>query len=187
MVGLAVAALVSCGQGSSEEGDVKTPARAVQIVDIKGGSYRDVRLGTGRTELFAEFGESAPIAIDEPATTLANPEGSDGAPVVILDRPFDIYRYQHVVAMFSDRRLRVLLIDDPEAATAEDVAIGDPLDQVKEVYGSPTCGLAQENTEYEPYPACYLKLSPDRHVWFGGDPIRSIEIAEMRIGDLPPK
>ena len=87
--------------------------------------------------------------------------------------------------MFNEGELRLLLIDDPSAATAEGIGIGAPLDRVKSVYENATCGLAQENTEYEPYSACYLALSPDRHVWFGGDPISSIEIAAMRIGDLP--
>jgi hypothetical protein len=158
------------------------------VVSLEAGSYRGVRLGDRPAKLFAEFGRREPITAAEPFTTLANPEGSYAAPVVTdpaRKGPFSYYRYEHVAAMFNEGELRLLLIDDPSAATAEGIRMGGPLDRVKSVYKNATCGLAQENTEYEPYPACYLPLSPDRHVWFGGDPISSIEIAAMRIGDLP--
>jgi hypothetical protein len=170
--------------GGTAATPTETDAR-VEVVDVAAGSYRGVRLGASRAEVFAALGRAPNRG---PATTLSDPSGSDGPPVVVLGgdrrRSMGIYRYRHAVAMLGDGRLRALLVDEPAAGTAEEVGVGDPLERVEEVYPDAVCGQSQENTEYEPFPACYVRVSAKRHVWFGGDPIKSITIAVMKIGDL---
>ena len=100
-----------------------------------------------------------------------------------IARPSDAYassvhRYQHLVAFVANNRyVYTLVIDDPVAATTDGVAIGDPLERVEQVYENATCGVASGVAEEPDYPACSLMVSPNRHVWFGEDPIRSITLS----------
>lgn len=42
--------------------------------------------------------------------------------------------------------------------------------------------MRNEGTEYRPYPYCLVRLGPDRYVWFGQDPIRSITVSSTPLG-----
>ena len=158
------------------------------IIDLDTGTYRGVRFGSTLDEVTERFGRGVSQG---PATTLSNPQGNDGAPPVLgfggtSRAPRGLRRYRNVVVFFAGRRVHTLLVDDPRAATAGGVAIGDPLDRVKEVYEDALCGTVDENTEYEPYPACYLKRK-GHYIWFGPDPIRSITLSIPRIDFLTPE
>ena len=64
------------------------------------------------------------------------------------------------------------------------MAIGDPLSAVKKAYPELHCGEANENTEYQPYPACAGEVAPDRYIWFGGDPVSNITLGDQPLGGV---
>ena len=44
------------------------------------------------------------------------------------------------------------------------------------------CGTANEGTEYITFPYCGGRIAPQRYVWFGEDPIRSISLSVTPLG-----
>jgi hypothetical protein len=172
-----VLALAGCGTG---EGKADAPAaERVQRIDVTAGTYRGVGLGDSVADLHRELGQREEAGEDEPAVPL---RGETYGPWVIAygDEmcPPSLYRYEHAVFEFTCDELLWTEINEPGAATAEDVAVGDPLDTVQEAYPDAECGTAGGG-EYEEYPACAVKLALERFAWFGGDPIVSITIGSV--------
>jgi hypothetical protein len=62
--------------------------------------------------------------------------------------------------------------------------VGDPLDQAKRAYPGLRCGVVNEDTEYVRYPARTGRVAASRHIWFGGDPIRSVALSTHRFGGI---
>ena len=186
--------LSACGGTERDSSDqTSTPRRSEAVIDVRKGSYRGVQLEDSRDRLVARFGRGPSFDPErDAATTLANPDGSGGAPSHLGGQgdayAWSVHRYQHLVAFVVDeyvstrpieRYVHTLLIDDPVAATTDGVAIGDPLERVKQVYENATCGLASSVAEESDYPACSLTIGPHRHVWFGPDPIETITLTVL--------
>jgi hypothetical protein len=172
-----ILAVTGCGSGEAE---VDAPAaERVQRIDVTAGTYRGVALGDGVADLHRELGQREMAGEDEPAVPL---RGDSYGPWVITYGDemcrSTLYRYEHAVFDFSCDKLLWIETNEPGAATAEDVAVGDPLDAVEGAYPRAECGTAGGG-EYEEYPACAVKIAPERFAWFGGDPIVSITIGSL--------
>jgi hypothetical protein len=169
-----VLALTGCGAG---EADVPAAER-VQRIDVTAGTYRGIGLGDGVAELHRELGQSEEAGEDEPVIPLRGESYGPWSITYADECSSSLYRYEHAVFDFACGELLWWETNEPGAATAEDVAVGDPLDMVEEAYPNAECGTAGGG-EYEAYPACAVKVAPERFVWFGGDPIVSIAIGSL--------
>jgi hypothetical protein len=171
-------ALPACGAGEAEP---LADAERQKVIDVAAGTYRGIQLGTGPDEVRRELGPPEPIDEDEV-------EGlSEHGPTSIdyEDRPCPspYFRYEHAALGFNCDALRWIESTEPGVATLEDVAVGDPLEVVQTAYPEADCGTAGGG-EYEEYPACSLKVAPSRFAWFGGDPITTIVIGTVPLGDV---
>jgi hypothetical protein len=169
--------LRACGVAEEDSGE-KHP------IDESAGRYRGVALGAMPDELTDVFGAKKPAGENEPLLPAnVDVDDEDDGPSVI---PYGslgpaktaAYRYKDVVFAFVAGRLRWLETIDPGAVTQRGVGIGDDLKTVEGRYPEATCGKAGGGDYYE-YPACVLKLRPNRFIWFGGDPIRSITLSSL--------
>jgi hypothetical protein len=156
------------------------------VINLPEGSVNGVRLGDDRRAIQRVFGEVPPAKTTEPGTPLRYPNGGDQGPwIIAFDDLAETYRYFDVV--FEMRRsggVGAFVVVAPDATTSRGIAIGDPLEEVSHVYPSSMCGIVNSDTDYEPYPACQLRLAPERYVWFGGDPITSIAVGYVPFGGL---
>jgi hypothetical protein len=61
------------------------------------------------------------------------------------------------------------------------VAIGDPLDKAKSAYPGIRCGrhtyANDQGINVIDFPYCAEMTAPSRYLWFGGDPIDTVEIS----------
>ena len=157
-------------------------------IDEVAGTYRGVGIADSAAEVKRVFGEQRPTGDEEAGTPLRYPEGGDSGPWAIQfgdDDPFGpSFRYYDVAFDFSGVELGAFTVVEPGAVTARGIEIGDELEAAGAAYPELECGTVNEDTEYEPYPACSGKLAPARYVWFGGDPIKSVAISTHELGGL---
>jgi hypothetical protein len=182
--------LIATACGGSEPEPVTTVSRTTGFpsferpgsVDEVAGTYRGVGIGDSPDAVRSVFGPQRPMGEGEAATALEAPDEDDHGPRVISFEPQDpfgpILRYPDVVVIFKGRQgVGAFVLVEPEAETSGGIAIGDPLNQAKSAYPSLRCGIVNEGTEYVRYPACTGRIAASRHIWFGGDPIRSIALS----------
>jgi hypothetical protein len=165
--------------------DCQGPLPSGGTIDLQAGSFEGVGIGDSPKDMQAEFGEPPPS--DEhglqpqgagvyrgPSWFRHWPDPDPGPDFV----PPPAYQYPHVSFLDDGRRrISVVMVIAPEAATLEGVAIGDPLETAHDVYPV-RCG-EEFGAGERPYPACVGKLGPERWVWFGGDPIENITIGRF--------
>lgn len=176
-------AVGGCGSsGASSEAEppatAGTPASPAPVIDLAAGTYRGASLGDTRKALFAALRPGTRLTQDEPWTPSDYADVElDGPTGVIVKgnrpKPFRGYAWPKAMVMFVSGRAAEIEVAEPGASTVEGVAIGDDLDEVKSAYPTFHCDMANEGTEYEPYPACSGRLGRIQ-VWIGGDPITVI-------------
>jgi hypothetical protein len=76
-----------------------------------------------------------------------------------------------------------IVISDPRAETKKGVGIGDALSEARRRYPTLHCAKARVMSEGETAPAyCAGRLTKDRYIWFGNDPIRVIALSPTSMG-----
>jgi hypothetical protein len=175
----------ACG-GAGDKRDSEPEKQPPATLDLRDGSFRGVALGDSVQKMREIFGAKEPAAEGEPWTALSVGDDEDYSPIVLaLGReakpvPEAGYRYEHVAFMTRRSKIGAIIVNDPNARDgAAGIRIGDKLGRVQALY-EVRCGTANENTEYEPFPACVGQTAPEVYVWFGGDPIRNITLSRVR-------
>ena len=154
---------------------------SARVIDEVRGTYRGVGIGDSGAEVRRVFGPRS-HAGDGPLTPLGAGSFAEvgGAMVIrgprLMGNP-ELLRYQDVSFLLMDDRVFALMITDLGAATRQGVAIGNNLDAADGRYDDLNCEEAEIGDFGETFPFCAGPLAPQRHIWFGQDPIRSITIA----------
>ena len=162
---------VGCGGG-----DDTVVVRRTSVIDEMRGTYRGVGLGGPREAMFAAFGVTKPASPENAAAMPLEGE-TRGAWTLDYPKPYcgmPIYRYQRAAFGFTCGKLLWIVTTEPGAQTARGVAVGDPLRNVAAAYPEAVCGTAGDQ-----YAACSAKLAKGRFIWFGGNPVATIELASV--------
>jgi hypothetical protein len=164
------------------DGDESGPApSSARVIDEVRGTYRGVGIGDSPADVRRVFGPSGSSDLSEGLMPVGAHFAEDGGPMVVelperlaADRQA-LLRYEDVSFLFFDGKVFAVVITEDGAATRRGVAIGHDINSVEDRYQTLTCGDAEP--ESGPYPYCAGALKPDRHVWFGQNPIGSITMA----------
>jgi hypothetical protein len=184
-------AFVVAGCDRADEVASRKPANEKELtpsLNLKHGTYGGVALGDTIEQMHRVFGPKELAGEGEPVTALAVGNDLDYSPHVLTPArelgpgTIGAYRYEYVVFMVSGARIDAIIVNDPNAR-APGVGIGDDLEQARARHGL-RCGTANENTEYEPYPACMGRTAPQVYAWFGGDPIRNVTLSVTKPGGI---
>ena len=154
------------------------------MIDEANGTY--AASSWARTDVVhAAFGRKKSTGHEAGAPLEGESEGAADLsyPEPLCENPPPIYRYERVAFGFHCGKLLWLVTNEPGAETSRGVAIGDPLADAAAAYPEAVCGTAgsEESGEYD---ACRVQLSPRRFIWFGGDPITTIELASVPFGGV---
>jgi hypothetical protein len=74
-------------------------------------------------------------------------------------------------------RAWLVTVAPEDAMTSEGVGVGSELDDVRAAYPGAECGTENEGTEYTQFKYCTLRVAPERYLWFGYDPVRSMTMS----------
>jgi hypothetical protein len=176
-----VALLGACNNG--DVGDAPERHR----INEQTATYRGIGLGNSRRQVTAALGKADPFRND-PAAPLRRPDAN-------LAPAFDCktgqrrgphwgetLRYEQVTFIMDGGRVCDFIVTEAGAATNRGVAIGDQLEDSEAAYSDIKCGIANEGSEYPQFPYCAGYLGPRRFIWFGGDPIDTIQMNTERFG-----
>lgn len=163
---------VACGGNAASD----SPRTRARVIDEEQGAYRGVRLGGVPGDVHEVFGPKDAAGENEPATPLKG-EAYGATSITYPDGPCPspFFRYDYVAFGFNCGKLLWIETTELGAETLRSVAVGDPLAGVEEAYPEAVCGKVGGG-EYEEYPACSARLGKGRFIWFGGDPITTIEL-----------
>jgi hypothetical protein len=196
----AVGVVLAAGCGASAD----SPAHATRLtVDEKAGTVAGVGLGDSRARLERTFGpgkdttDTGGVAVPRGADhdAIGSPN-SYGFPRPCRRRPAGgspsprsqgllSLSYSYVAFELCDGRVYEFVTTGAGARTVEGVAIGRSLRAAKRAYPRLRCGTSTGDSTDPPtplYPYCSGRVGPDRYLWFGQNPIRSIAIASVRLG-----
>ena len=158
----------------------ESPARPL-VVDDRAGLFEVVRLGDAPADVRTALGRgrSSPL---EPVAPLGEDVDDVRGPSFI-GTPGETHltmRYPGVVFLVSDGRVYGFLVTADDAETGRGAGVGDNLAVVRREYPRLDCGTAAL-ADGSTFPYCAGDIAPRRHVWFGGDPIRSITVASVSL------
>jgi hypothetical protein len=189
-VALSVTFAPACGEAGA---NAPRPA-ASTVIDEFSGRYRGVGIGDGKEKMFETFGAKTAATDNEPVNPLddhteiyygpwildVDPDPEDPNPP-----PQPTYRYRKATFILFKDRISALVVVDASARTRRGVGIGSKIDDVEKAYPELTCGTANEgNSEASQFRACEGKTAPGRWIWFGGDPVRNITLANVMFHGL---
>ena len=168
---------VACGGDATTE----SPPTRARVIDEVRGIYRGVRLESTPAEVHQVFGAKGPAGENEPGTPLKG-DAYGAWSIQYADRPCPspVNRYDYVAFGFSCGKLLWIVTTEPRAETTRGIAVGDPLVDVEQAYPEAICGKAGGG-EYQEYPACSAEVAERRFIWFGGDPITTIELGAVSL------
>ena len=150
------------------------------LIDELGGSYRGVGIGSTEADVRTVFGQPSdseafrPTAHDDVRGPYAVPIPGSG--------PSAVMAYDDEVFMLASGRVFAFLAA-ADAETLRGIAIGDPIDDVREAYPTVACreahaGEAILGSEDPTYTLCRVELTRDRILTFEEDPVRSITLLD---------
>jgi hypothetical protein len=153
------------------------------LVDPAKGTVQGVSLGATKAQAVARLGPAPPWNGDQSVQPLKEDWDEIGAPSAM---PFpgtpDVLRYDHTTVVLENGRVISVVTAERGATTPGGVGVGDDLDTVREAYPTLRCWDAPSGGGHGTYPVCSGRLSGDRWLWFGRDPIKSISLASRRLG-----
>ncbi|HWM08762.1 MAG TPA: hypothetical protein VNO82_05445 [Solirubrobacteraceae bacterium] len=178
---IAAAALVGCGSEADTPASEPAP-RGPATVDEQAGTYRGVGIGSTREEARRELGrvESGPT---DPLT----PIGTDALEVGVPPAPRDprdaggiaIWRFEDAVMAAGRGRAWLVAAAADDAVTTKGVGVGSALGDIRAAYPDAECATANAGGEYVKFEFCTLRVAPDRYLYFGYDPVRSVTMSRM--------
>jgi hypothetical protein len=183
---LVIVAALTAGAGCAGTGGGGSAGPRQRSIDELAGSYKGVALGDPRSAAIHAFGQ--PVSTRDPASPIGI-GFSDGGPISQKNPPGytrrpDLLRYHDVSVLSTPAGgIHSIVISDPRAATKEGVGIGDALAKAGRVYPTLHCVKARTMSEGELAPAyCAGRITTDRYIWFGNDPIRVIALSPTAMG-----
>jgi hypothetical protein len=174
------------GEESVETATTDAPA----LIDEVRGTYRGVGIGASAAAVRRALGARKFAGAGAPFWPLgAGSFAEVGGAMTIrypgipsTPRTPELLRYQQVSFLLLDDKVFALMITDDGAATSRGLAIGGDLDDADERYEGLNCEDVEIGDFGETFPYCAGVLAPERHIWFGQDPIRSITITTTSFG-----
>jgi hypothetical protein len=175
VVGLA---LTGCGDAARDPA-VSEPG--TRILDETTAEFGGIRLGSTSEEIRRRFG--SPLKSPDGAVT---PPGVDyyevGGPTSFQPPPAlrtrrrggGSVRYRDTAWLVERAHSYGVMTVAADARTRAGVRIGDAAERVTDRYPGAHCETANEGTEYATFPLCEAQPRPGVHLYFGGDPIKSI-------------
>jgi hypothetical protein len=162
---------------------------SARVIDELRGTYRGVGIGDSAAEVRRVFGPREDAG-DGPFTPLGAGSFAEVGGAMFIASPgiphtprdSELLRYRDVSFLLLDDRVFALMITADGAATQEGLAIGYDLDGAGERYDALNCEDAEIGDFGETFPFCAGRVAPQRHIWFGQDPIRSITITRTGFG-----
>jgi hypothetical protein len=153
-------------------------ASSSRVIDEQRGSYRGVELGSTREEAEDALGDAPDWRGTDPLGPL-QPGWQRGAPnTAQILGTVDALRYPQLAAHLGDDEVVELIIAEPGAKTTRNIGIGDRLAAVRRTYADLPCGQTSGQARG---PYCGGQIAPQRWLWFGGDPVRSITLASVQL------
>jgi hypothetical protein len=176
---IAAAALAGCGSGQDSPGS-EPGSRGPAAIDERAGTYRGVGIGSTRNEARRVLGRLESKATDPLAPI--GPDVPDVGQPLAPQEPRNsgetaIWRFEDAVMAAGRGRAWLVTVATEDAVTGEGVGVGSDLDDVRAAYPDADCATANEGTEYTQFEYCTLRLAPERYLWFGYDPVRSVTIS----------
>ena len=190
-VGGTVAVMVGVAVYLAASDGIDEPApQSARVIDEMRGTYRGVGIGDSAAEVRAvlgprEFADGSESMSPLGAGNFAEVGGAmairyPGIPSTPRDP--ELLRYQQVSFLLLDDKVFALMITDDGAATSRGLAISGDLNDADELYERLNCEDVEIGDFGETFPYCAGVLAPERHIWFGQDPIRSITITTTSFG-----
>jgi hypothetical protein len=182
LVGLATVFSFAAGCDGAGGGAETVERERVAVIDEEAGTYRGVRLGDSAADVEQTLGPGVPATVMTAVVPLDVESWEHQGPVAVYGPPpksdSELLALRYPEVAVGVARDRVISIDTLEAGatSARGVAIGDPLEKAKAAYPELECKSLDDAS----WRACHGRLG-DRYIWFGGDPIRDITIASVRL------
>jgi hypothetical protein len=179
---LAAPPLVAC---AGDTGAAPKPARSYTL-DEAHASFRGVALGDAERGVVARFGPDQGEP-DGPVGPLGQDRYDAGSPGTFAStpgrpRPDDrtkALRYHGMSFVTNERRVYVIMSSLPGTRTTRRVGVGDDLDRARRAYRGLSCKHATYEEGGEAFPYCLGRLDRKRYLYFGGDPIGTVTIAQV--------
>jgi hypothetical protein len=175
--------LTACG----DDGE-RSPARnSALVLDPVRGTFRGVEVGDSTEEVIRVNGKpgargpdapDVPIGEDTPMlTNYGSPKTISDTEILKGRRDFETLRYRHRVYGMTGGRLTSIGITGSPARTSRGVGIGDSQAVVKDRYPKADCFVQNEDSEYQEYPICRIRVCDGRLLGIAGDPVVSMTLA----------
>jgi hypothetical protein len=179
---VAVCALAGCG-GSASTGTVATTAYRL---DEQRGAFRGVTLGAPEHGVVERFGPDrgepegpvGPLGDDSfergtPGTFASSPDGPSPTDRTVF------LRYRGMSFGTNDRAVYVIMSSLPGTRTTKGPGVGDRLDAARRAYPELRCAEGTDAHGGAAFPYCGARLGNRRYLYFGGDPIGTVAIAQV--------
>ena len=161
------------------------PARSYTL-DEAHASFRGVALGDAEHRVVARFGPDQGEP-DGPVGPLDQDHYDTGSPGTFAStpgrpRPDDrtkALRYRGMSFLTNERRVYVIMSSLPGTRTTRRVGVGDDLDRARQAYRGLSCKEATDEDGGDAFPYCLGRLTGKRYLYFGGDPIGTVAIAQV--------
>ncbi len=182
-------AVASCDQQAQSDVNDTGEARSRiersdsrDLVDLRRGRFGRAGLGSSLAEARKAYPGRMRTGSNEPLAPLGIGLAEHLGPVTPRNPPDTrgnegVWRFEEVALAAYSRRAWIVTISAERAHTRAGVGVGDSLDEIRSAYPRLRCDVANSGTEYVEYPYCTGKVTRRRHVWFGGDPVRTVTIS----------
>ena len=179
---LAAPLFVACG---GDRAAAPAPGRIYTLDEVQ-ASFRGVALGDAERRVVARFGPDAGEA-DGPVGPVGEDDHETGSPGTFArtpgrPRPDDrtkALRYRGMSFVTNERRVYLIMSTLPGTRTRRRVGVGDDLDRALRAFRGLSCRQATDAHGGDAFPYCLGRLDRKRYLYFGGDPIGSVAIAQV--------
>ena len=178
LIALVSTAVLGFGCG----GDSEPEARDGPLLDERAGAFRGVTLGDAPREVERRRGapQRPPTSREATPTEAADDVRATfgGTQPPTSRATLRVFNYSDATYLSTrEDGVYAVLVTADGARTRAGIAIGDPLDEVRRRYRAFQCGVKNASSEYVDVPYCAGRVAPGRHLWFGGDPVKSVTLA----------
>jgi hypothetical protein len=184
-VSLLLAAAPACSVSSSPD---DLPVAQFDRIDEVRGTYGGVGIGDTRKDVWRVFGRRPPLGREEGFQPIGAGDDFYGPNHFPAESG---YAYEDALFWFPVGDIHLgrgsplrgrqdevggFQVTARGARTLRGIEAGDSLEEAREAYPELDCGEAPAG-DVATYPYCSGRIAPERHIWFGGDPIMNISIS----------